>query len=213
MLSLTRLLTTPLLAGLLLLGHPGAQAETASLQLDNNGNITQRSTSRGTTTYTYDALNRLDTESGPAKTQTFKYDADGNRLSDGSGSYTYSPTANRMATRLGATVTLDPAGHITADGTGRTYTYNQAGQLTTSSKGSLLASYYYNAQGQRTRKVTTANAPQGAQTTVYHYDLQGHLIAETSGTGTPIRTYVWRDDTPIAQIEHQPSRKIFYYEV
>ncbi|TCV77495.1 YD repeat-containing protein, partial [Sulfurirhabdus autotrophica] len=163
MLSLTRLLTTPLLAGLLLLCHLSAQAETASLQLDNNGNITQRSNSQGTTTYSYDALNRLETETiQGGNTQTFKYDADGNRMSDGKGSYTYSPSANRMATRLGATVTLDPAGHITADGTGRTYTYNQAGQLATASKGSLLASYYYNAQGQRTRKVTTVNAPQGA---------------------------------------------------
>ena len=54
-------------------------------------------------------------------------------------------------------------------------------------------------------------APQGAQT-LYQYDLQGHLLVELTGTGTPIRTYVWRDDTPVAQIEHQPSRKILYFE-
>ncbi len=48
---------------------------------------------------------------------------------------------------------------------------------------------------------------------VYHYDLQDHLIAETSGSGNPIRTYVWRDDTPLAQIEYTPSRKILYYDV
>ncbi|BAN33961.1 hypothetical protein SCD_n00112 [Sulfuricella denitrificans skB26] len=219
MLKHTRLIA-PLLAGLLLLGQTTAQAETASLVHDDFGNITQRTvnpgtTGQATTTYGYDALNRLNTEAGPAQTQTISYDADGNRLSDGSGNYTYDPNSNKMlTTRQGVSVSTDPSGRITSDGTGRTYTYNQAGQLYTISKNSvLMATYYYNAQSQRTRKVTTASAPQGAQTVVYHYDQQGHLLAETSGTGTPIRTYVWRDDTPIAQIEHQPTRKTLYYEV
>ncbi len=190
-----------------------AHAETTSLQFDPNGNVIQRSTPQGTTTYGYDALNRLQNESGPAKTQTFSYDADSNRLSDGNGSYTYSPTANQLTTRLGVSVSYDPAGNLTADGTGRTFTYNQAGQLYQTFKGGLLqATYYYNHQGQRVRKLTSASAPQGAQTVLYQYDLQGHLMAELTGTGTPIRTYVWRDDTPVAQIEHQPSRKILYFE-
>ena len=190
-----------------------AHAETANVQFDNNGNVIQRTTPLGSTIYTYDALNRLQTESGPAKTQTFGLDADGNRLSDGSGSYTYSTTANQMATRLGASVSYDPAGNITADGSGRTFSYNQAGRLYQVFKGGMLyATYYYNYLGQRTRKVTTASAPQGAQTLLYQYDPQGHLIVEFSGTGAPIRSYVWRDDTPIAQIDYQPSRRILYFE-
>jgi RHS repeat-associated protein len=141
------------------------------------------------------------------------YDANSNRLSDGSGSYPYSPTANRLNTRLGINVSYDPAGNLTADGTGRTFTYNQAGQLYQALKGGILqATYYYNHQGQRVRKLTSASAPQGAQTVLYQYDLQGQLLVELTGTGTPIRTYVWRDDTPLAQIEHQPSRKILYFE-
>ena len=168
-----------------------AQAETTRLQFDPNGNVTQRSTPQGTTTYGYDALNRLQSESGPAKTQSFSYDPNSNRLTDGSGSYTYSPTANRFNTRLGINVSYDPAGNITADGTGRTFTYNQAGQLYQALKGGILqATYYYNHQGQRVRKVTSASAPQGAQTVLYQYDLQGHLLVELTGTGTPIRTYV-----------------------
>ena len=47
---------------------------------------------------------------------------------------------------------------------------------------------------QRTRKVA------GTATTVYHYDLDGRLIAETSNTGTPIRAYVYDDEAPIAQV-------------
>jgi RHS repeat-associated protein len=55
--------------------------------------------------------------------------------------------------------------------------------------------------------------PATALTIVFHYDLAGNLLAETSGSGTPIRTYVWREaasgplaetllDHPVAQIEH-----------
>jgi len=195
------------------LGAPSAWADT-SLQYDAAGNVIQRTTAQGSTRYSYDALNRLSGEAGPAKTQSFSYDANGNRLSDGAGSYTYPATSNRMSTRLGSAVTHDAARHLTADGSGRNYVYNQAGQLSQVLQGStLLASYYYNYQGERSRKVTTAAAPQGAQTVFYHYDPQGRLIAETSGTGAALRTYVWRDDAPLAQIEYVPSRKILYYEL
>jgi hypothetical protein len=48
---------------------------------------------------------------------------------------------------------------------------------------------------------------------IYHYDRDGHLIAETKpSTGAPIRSYVWRDDGVVAQIEHQPSRTVLYLE-
>lgn len=201
-----------------------AQADSRNFQHDNSGNITQCSVTIGNsapaiTNYTYDALNRLLTESGPSKTQTITYDGDGNRLSDGAGSYTYSTTSNRMLTRLGATVTTDPAGHVTADGTGRTFTYNDPGRLATVSKnGVLLATYTYDYMGLRTRKVTTASAPQGAQTIHYDYDLQGNLLDEidvTTGTSIPIRTYFWNPDsaTPIGYADYKPSRKVFYFAV
>ncbi len=45
----------------------------------------------------------------------------------------------------------------------------------------------------------------GLRLTLYHYDLDGQLIAETRPDGTPIRAYVWADDRPIAQIEPQPT--------
>jgi len=63
------------------------------------------------------------------------------------------------------------------------------------------------------QRASSAAAPQGAQTVFYHYDPQGRLIAETSGTGAALRTYVWRDDAPLAQIEYVPSRKVLYYEL
>jgi RHS repeat-associated protein len=192
---------------------------------DANNNLTSRTTAAGTTTYTYDALNRLRSEAGPARTQTFGYDPNGNRTSDGSGTYVPAASSNRYGTIRSSTASYDAAGNLTSLATGsplttRTFTYNQAGRLAEVRQGGvLLASYTYNANGQRSRKTLT---PQGAQalglpavalTIVFHYDTSGNLLAETSSSGTPIRTYVWREaasgplaetllDHPVAQIEH-----------
>jgi RHS repeat-associated protein len=111
-------------------------------------------------------------------------------------------------------VTTDAPGNVTSDAASRTFVCNQAGRLYQMFQGTtLLATYSYDYQGRRTRKVTTAAAPQGAQTVVYHYDWQGHLIAETSATGAPIRTYVWREDVPVAQVDYSPTRHILYLDV
>lgn len=87
----------------------------------------------------------------------------GNQSGDTSGNYTYNAAGNQMFTRRGVAVTVDAAGNITSDGI-RSYTYNQAGQLSQLRKNNvLLASYFYNYKGERTRKVTTAAAPQGGR--------------------------------------------------
>lgn len=195
-----------------------AHAETAALQHDNNGNITQRSVTNGTTTqtttYTYDPLNRLTGESGPAKTQTITYDENGNRKSDGAGNYVYETTSNRMSTRLGLAVTYDTAGRLTADGTGKTFSYNQAGQLyQVKQGGTLIATYTYDYRGLRISKDTTASAPQGAQSIVYIYDQWGKIMEEFTSTGTLIRSYIWRNDAPVAQVEHTSGGdKTLYFD-
>jgi len=210
---------------------PGtAYAFDTQRQYDAAGNLISRTHPGGTTTFAYDKLNRLASEAGPARTQSFTWDANGNRLADGAGSYTVAPNSNRYATIRGASATYDAAGNLTTLATGtppttKTFTYNQAGRLREVRQGAtLLATYAYNAFAQRTRKTLTAagaqalGLPAAALTIVYHYDLAGNLLAETTGTGVPIRTYVWREGTtgalasqslatqplasPIAQIEH-----------
>jgi RHS repeat-associated protein len=168
----------------------------------------------GTTTYGYDPLDRLNSEAGPARTQTITLDANDNRLSDGEGAKTYSANSDRIATINGQSVTLDAAGN-TLQARGLSFTWNQAGQLKTVSQGATrLASYFYDHRGLRSRKVTTAAAPQGASTVVYHHDEAGHLLAETSASGAPLITYVWRDDTPQALIVHAGgNKKVLYLEV
>jgi len=209
-----------LLAGLalasLLAGLPATPAQAdETLTYDANGNIVSRSTEQGTTTYGYDALDRITSEAGPQKTQTLTYDGNGNRLSDGSGSHTYTANSDRQATQAGQAVTLDAAGHTTqARNLG--FVWNQAGQLKevrqTSPTGTLLATYDYDHRNRRIRKTTTAAAPQGAGTTIYLYDQFDRLLMEADGAGTPKVTYVWRDDVPTAVILAGPPETVLYLE-
>jgi RHS repeat-associated protein len=172
-------------------------------QYDELGNLQSLTTDSGTHTYSYDEVNRLDQESGPAGSRDHAYDANGNRSTDGAGTTaTYAPNSDRLATLNGTTVSLDAAGHLLSDGT-RTYTWDAAGRLKTVSAGStLLATYHYDYKSRRSRKETTAAAPQGAHTVVYHYDQGDNLLAETLGDGTPIKTYIWDDGRLVALLDH-----------
>lgn len=205
-----------LLAVLLVLPllNPSPVQANETLTYDANGNIQIRTLPGGTTTYGYDALDRLSSETGPAKTQTLTYDPNANRLTDGSGSKTYSPNTDRIATENGQSFTLDAAGNIT-QARGMTFTWNQrAGQIKSVSQGAtLLATYFYDYQGRRTRKITTAAAPQGASTTIYTYDLYDRLKGEFDGSGNPLRTYVWRDEVPVSIIQHGTPEKAWYLDV
>ena len=200
----------------LLLAVPAHADET--LTYDANGNIQSRTLPGGTTQYGYDDLDRLTSETGPAKTQSLTYDANDNRLSDGSGNKTYTANTNQLATANGQTVTRDKAGNITQI-RDLSLEWNQAGQLRSVSRQSavvssqgvtssimLLASYYYDYKGRRSRKVTPT------ETTIYIYDLWDHLLGEFNGSGNPLRTYIWRDDIPVAVIQHGTPEKVLYLE-
>lgn len=177
-----------------------------ALIYDANGNVQSRALPGGTTQYGYDDLDRLTSETGPAKSQSLTYDANDNRLSDGSGNKTYTANSNKLATANGQPVTLDKVGNITLL-RGLTLDWNQAGQLKTVKQGStLLATYYYDYRGRRSRKVTPT------ETTIYIYDLADHLLGEFNASGSPLRTYVWRDDTPVAVILHGTPEKVLYLE-
>jgi RHS repeat-associated protein len=69
--------------------------------------------------------------------------------------------------------------------------------------GVVAGQYSYNALGQRTHKLRTTAT--GTVQFVYHYDLGGRLIAETRPNGTLVRSYLWADDEPVAQIQNKPA--------
>jgi YD repeat-containing protein len=104
-------------------------------------------------THGYDALDRLNSASTSSQSQTFTYDANGNRLTQGGSStstYTVDTVSNRLSSIAGALVRTygyDAAGHTSGFG-GLSFTYNAAGRLSSASTGGVTTSAVYNALGQ-----------------------------------------------------------------
>jgi YD repeat-containing protein len=95
----TRTLAALLIAALLapLLPPREALAFDTARRYDAAGNLIERTDPTGTTTYTYDRLDRLSSESGPARTQAFSHDPNGNRTADGSGAFATVPPPTATA--------------------------------------------------------------------------------------------------------------------
>jgi len=172
--------------------------------------ITDVTTSALSWSYAYDALDRLSAASTSAQAQSFTYDANGNRLTQGgstSSVFVPSSTSNRLSSISGAlsrTYAYDPAGHVIG-ANGLTFTYNAAGRMNSASNGSQMAIYVYNALGQRVKKSVS-----GA-TTYFVYDETGHLLGEYDGSGALIEEIVWIGDTPVATVRMESCGLSIFY--
>lgn len=153
--------------------------------------------------FSYDALGRLTDASGDYGTQSYSFDPIGNRLSktqDGvTDSYTYSSTSHQLQSVGTTALTYDAIGNTLTKGD-LTFTYNQEGRLATASKTGMNASYTYNAQGQRVKKVVSDGV--STVTTLYHYDQGGQLIAETDELGNLLKEYLYLDGQRLATIDN-----------
>lgn len=179
-------------------------ADTWRLTLDAASRITAQTNTGNASTgasYSYDALDRLTGAALPGTTLAYGYDANGNRTQETRGSVTGShaidPASNRVLSSAGATAKTygyDASGSLTGDGQ-RQFNYDSRGRLTRAILAAANTGYEVNALGQRVRK-------QNADTdTVFHYDLQGRLIAESAADGSRFRDYVWLGDLPLAVIQ------------
>lgn len=180
------------------------------LYYDANGNVLQRSTPLFDNRYGYDVLDRLTHEDADGLITDRDYDANGNRLSESGAvdrSHRYQPASNRLGSIDDMAVEHDAAGNRVNDRDGaRRFEYNAAGRLARVYENDvLIATYTYNALGQRTRKET----PNGI--TLFHYDLRGHLIGETTESGQPIRDLIWMDNAPVAQITNDGTAEQLVY--
>ncbi|WP_198683851.1 RHS repeat-associated core domain-containing protein [Peristeroidobacter agariperforans] len=161
-------------------------------------------------TYGYDTLDRLAAASRSGLSQTFSYDAIGNRLSQGgtaSSSYSVSTSSNRLTSVSGSlsrTYGYDNAGNVTSDGT-TTFTYDDAGRMVSSTRASLTATYLYNPLGQRVKKSS------GADATYFVYDEAGRLIGEYDSTGELIQEIVWMNDIPVLSIRWSSCGMAVFY--
>jgi RHS repeat-associated protein len=157
--------------------------------------------------FTYDSLNRLISANlGPGQTQSFTYDANGNRtnatVNAASTTYTYPSTSHRLTSLSGATARsfgYDNAGNVTSSA-GITYTYDGRGRM----KQAGTTSYAVNGLGQRVKKNNGTD-------TFFAYDEAGHLIGEYDATGVPIEETVWLGDLPVAVVKpNATSFDVFY---
>ncbi|MBX3664871.1 MAG: RHS repeat protein [Burkholderiales bacterium] len=160
--------------------------------------LTEQGNPSNTDNYGYDLLNRLTSFTGPSTSQSFTYDAVGNRSTQVIGAntynYAYSGSSNRISSVSGPvarTFTHDANGSITGD-TLVTSTYDNRGRLASVTTGAGTTNYKLNFLGQRVRKTDASDD------TVYHYDHNGKLIAESTAAGTIQREYVYLGDMPVA---------------
>jgi RHS repeat-associated protein len=66
-----------------------------------------------------------------------------------------------------------------------------------------VGEYIYKGAGQRIKKVTQT------ETRIFHYDLRGHLIAETSKTGQMLAEYIYLGDQFLSMIK--PGESVYYF--
>jgi len=149
-------------------------------------------------TYNYDANGNI--------TYIDDAEAAGNEAIETAGIYSYDQGTNLLADmwrEVPVVYDYDENGN-TISANNRTFSYDLANRLITVQEGSTaLGQYVYNALNQRIKKTV-----QG-QTTIFHYDLQGHLIAETTASGQTLVEYFYLGDQPLAMI--RPTEALYYY--
>ncbi|MDQ1925062.1 RHS repeat-associated core domain-containing protein [Massilia pseudoviolaceinigra] len=189
------------------LGNPAANGVVRTVRYDVASRITGYThTGSGTVplpanldqTFGYDNLDRLISYSGNGTTQTYAYDATGNRIkgSFGAASYTniVDPLSNKLSSTTGPlsakTNTYDGAGNLTGDGN-LVVTYSGRGRPYSIKNGAITVYQLFNGIGQRVLQSYGGG--------LFAYDEQGHLVGEyNASTGKPTRETVYLGDLPVA---------------
>jgi YD repeat-containing protein len=149
-------------------------------------------------TYGYDPNGNITSITNP--------DPPGGEVLGPPGAYTYQTGTNKLI-RIEGTPPIDFGYDANANITTEnawTYVYDLSNQLVrVLDNTNQVAEYTYNGAGQRIKKVTQA------ETRIFHYDLRGHLIAETNQTGQMMAEYVYLGDLLLAMIK--PGELAYYF--
>lgn len=180
---------------------------------DGVGNITKitdKINSAKTQSFTYDGLYRLVLAKGSYGDQNFEYDSVGNRtklIESGVGeTYRYAASNNQLhsVTKGNESVqyAFDANGNAMVEDE-REYIYNQNQRLIkVIEENTTKGEYVYNGSDQRVKKITENGA------VIFHYDVEGNLITETTETGNLISEYIYLYNKPYAKVE---GKQIYYY--
>jgi RHS repeat-associated protein len=144
-------------------------------------------------TYTYDGVGNRSEEDSPAGTTTYAYEAGTDRLASATGAkarqYAHDAFGNRIwagATPYAGTPSLR---------------YNESNRLVEAddpaNPTSVLGQYTYDAFGRRVQKTA------GGITTVYLYDLSGHLVESVNTSALPnvVRDALYLEDELVAVVD------------
>jgi RHS repeat-associated protein len=200
-------------AGRITVSTPGAEHE-ETLTYDNNGNlisISAPSLPYHNRVYGYDALDRLEHAEGPWGNIDYTYNDVGNRLTKTVDSVTET-YAYLAGTNILDTVTNGESTTFTHDANGniaginnRVLIYNQNNRLISVEEDSVtLGEYTYNGLGQRIIKEA------GGLTTIFHYDFDGNIIAESDESGNFDKEYLYRSSSRLALVDVETG-ELYYY--
>jgi RHS repeat-associated protein len=191
--------------------NPGAQTE-RTYTYDANSNLISINVTNDVSkdkTFTYDVLNRLITANGSYGTISYTYDDVGDRITkvtnDDTETYTYFAGTNRLQEVTGpVNFSYDANGNTIGIGN-KVLTYNHNNRLVRVEENStILGEYVYNGLGQRVIK--TVNGV----TTIFLYDFDGNLIAESQADGIITYEYLYMGKSRLARVD-AGSGEIYYF--
>ena len=110
-------------------------------------------------------------------------------------------TTNKLTAANGVSFVSDNNGNTTTQNS-RVYTYNQNQRMIQVVDGAMTAGYTYNGNGQRLKKTVNGTV------TVFHYSLNGQIIAESNSAGNVTAEYVYLNSQPLAKME---GANTYYY--
>ncbi len=163
----------------------GSTISSFTYTLNAAGARTQVVDGSGTTTYAYDNLYRLTgvTYPGPT-TDTYTYDANGNRLTKNATAYTYD-NADQMLTAAGVNYGYDANGNQTSRGSD-TFAWDFENRMTAATVSGTATTYTYNGDGLRQSRAS------GGVASSYTWDVnRGLPVILQDTTASATTTYVY----------------------
>jgi len=190
--------------------------ETIGLTRDPGGRITQIADNTvPAKLFDYDALGEIKDYNATGTSQSYLYDANGNRTQLASitsvastANYAIDTASNRLLSRnvnnaTTTSYTLDAAGNLIGDGS-RSFVISGSGHLGNVKIGSALTAYATNGLGERLVK---KSVPSGV-VTLFAQDANGNVTGEyAGGTGAPLQETVYLGKLPVGVIQ---SGAVYY---
>jgi RHS repeat-associated protein len=178
-----------------------------ALSYDAASRITGRTeTGQPAQNFGYDALDRLASYASGAASQTYTYDANGNRTSyldnatpPNSLAYNIGPASNRLLGISGSSTesfTYDAGGNMlsySAPFADYSFSYDARNRQTEAFVGAIGTNFLINGLGQRIAQMN-GSVPEF----FFVYDEAGHQTGKYDGLGNPLWQTVWLGDLPVA---------------